>query len=90
MADVYYIRIGLVDGTRVVLHCLTGFTSDGRNYETSRSFALSVLLDAKVHCDDHEYLCQGAPELVCCPRELFGAAWGWTTGFGRGSPCPAA
>ncbi|MGN6105402.1 MAG: hypothetical protein ACTHU0_09885 [Kofleriaceae bacterium] len=64
MADLYYIRIGLVDGTRVVLHCLTGFTNDGRNYETSRSFALMVLLDAKLHCDDHQYLCQGAPELT--------------------------
>jgi hypothetical protein len=64
MADLYYVRIGTIDGARVVFHCLTGFTSDGTNYESSRSFALSLLLDAKDHWNDHDYLCVGAPDLV--------------------------
>lgn len=62
MADSYYVRIGTVDGARVVLHCLTGFTADATNYATSRSFALAVLLDAKTHAEDHEYLACDASE----------------------------
>jgi hypothetical protein len=64
VADLYYVRIGSVYERHVLLHCLTGFTSDGTNYESSRSFALSVLLDAKQHADDHTYLAAGAPERV--------------------------
>jgi len=64
VADIYYIRIGSVHERHVLLHCLTGFTSDGTNYESSRSFALSVLLDAKDHADDYTYLAGGAPERI--------------------------
>lgn len=72
VADLYYIRVGSVYERHALLHCLTGFTSDGTNHESSRSFALRVLLDAKDHADDYTYLAAGAPERV--RRELMGLA----------------
>ena len=66
VADIYYVRIGSVYERHVRLHCLSGFTNDGTNYASSRSFALSVLLDAKDHADDYTYLSAGAPERVRC------------------------
>ena len=53
MGTSFYIRIGKVDDTRVVLHCLTGFISEPFYTCTSRSFALMVLLDAKERAIQH-------------------------------------
>ncbi len=39
-------RIGTIRGSVVTLHCLTGFGGAANEMATSRSFALSVLLDA--------------------------------------------
>lgn len=62
MADTFYIRIGPVRGTHVVLHCLTAFDGHITHLATSRSFALIVLQQAKEHAMDYEYVAPRAPE----------------------------
>lgn len=70
-SDGFYVRIGRLEGDSVTLHCLTGFAGGMTDYATSRSFALSVLLDAKDRAGDVEYEVGGAPpEVANARREL--------------------
>lgn len=56
MAETFYIRIGRIADRRVVLHCLTGFSGAADDFATSRSFALMVLQDAKLHAEDATFV----------------------------------
>ena len=64
VADTFYIRIGKVEGPRVVLHCLTGFDGYVGGLCTSRSFALMVLRDARAHATDFDYVAPRRPRSV--------------------------
>lgn len=64
MGDTFYIRIGNIEGPRIVLHCLTGFDGDVGFLCTSRSFALMVLHDARGHARDFEYVAPEEPASV--------------------------
>lgn len=46
-SDLFYIRVGSVNGSKALLHVLTGFATEYLDTATSRSFALGLLLDAK-------------------------------------------
>jgi hypothetical protein len=67
-SDCCYVRIGEIAGDRVVLHCLTGFAGGLTDLFTSRSFALTLLLDAKSRAGDVEYDVHGAPPEIAAER----------------------
>lgn len=60
-SDCFYVRIGRVEGTTVVFHCLTGFAGGYDDCFTGRSFGLSLLIDAKGRASDSRSLPKDTP-----------------------------
>ncbi|AGC43819.1 hypothetical protein MYSTI_02503 [Myxococcus stipitatus DSM 14675] len=68
-SDCYYVRVGTLEGKSVTLHCLTGFAGGMKDYATTRSFALLLLIDARKRADDTPDLVRGAPKEVAKLRK---------------------
>jgi hypothetical protein len=60
-SDCFYVRVGRIEGTTVVFHCLTGFAGGYDDCFTGRSFALYLLIDAKGRASDSRYLPTDTP-----------------------------
>ncbi|QSQ17070.1 pentapeptide repeat-containing protein [Myxococcus landrumensis] len=68
-SDCFYVRVGKLAGKTVTLHCLTGFAGGLKDYATTRSFALLLLIDAQERAGDTPELTQGAPKEVAKLRK---------------------
>lgn len=60
-SDCFSVRVGRIDGTTVVFHCLTGFAGGYDDCFSGRSFALFLLIDAKGRASDSRHLPKDTP-----------------------------
>lgn len=60
-SDCFSVRVGRVEGTTAVFHCLTGFAGGYDDCFTGRSFALYLLIDAKGRASDSSFLPRDTP-----------------------------